>query len=1235
MAFPGPASASTPDAGAGGQESSEGILDGVSVRPMRLKVLYTFDDQNKTNCLARWPSVLNIQTVYLDEATAIGVIELKTCIQAIVSASPELVAKLGQDYTVYAFDYSEYETPLVGQGMLSWALASASPTPDAPAHQSRTVITGRVCKNILGLFSNGVKETLEVKLRLVPVPTCLQSEYLVSMEKYRELSKVMPSGFDAGAWTSFLQANPGLLSLTGKPGPIIAPTEFGQRTGNGAEFLSEVLSPGIHPSDAGQTPGSSIGPSAFELAQNGQAYGTAQRTASPAPSASTPLAQCQDFQERPSRVSSRASMRKSKSSSGQQSESQNDDDNGNPEDGPSKKRAKLTRAEWNGKGSIGTSTEPLRVAASTAASMRLYRPIAMNPVKSGQSHLAELPRAPTPRPQGGYSLPPPSSTRGSSRRDSSASSGAPAFTAARLHAAPSPMETAAPTPNETYPSNPNTPVHFASSPPVMQDMASIPSSPNLPALRKDIDSGFMSGNMDDLFEDDDEMRPLDEEDLQVAAGYSRRKHRQTTHTFTIEQVNPGPPDLLPKRMLPRRESTQAKGIARSNSIASSDALHSFDDSQRYLPASKARQQDPKTSSRARPQLLPQMTAPSSFFNTLSGARPLAPAPSTGSLTLPSVAASDPILPPPSLQRAQTWAAAEFPKSDMAGANDSQTTNFSKPGALTGQPRSGSGAKRRKAIQKKLQTAIQSGEMPPYCENCGAIETPTWRKAWRKIVNGSPDEIQASDEEGGILAIVRHTKDEGEEAPTYSILKRSLLQEDDGFTEIQLCNRKYSGADSSTFTDRATACGLWLNKFKCMRPEEKWNKEPKDPNDKKKRTYRKRTKTNTEIEAPSEANPPTADSGTNDGASPSDADDVLQQQGTGAELVSSRPGKRRASSLEPEKVAGGESWNDSSATAALRRAIQSSPARLLGTATSPIDIDGDYLGATRRILFPSPNKNNSPRALQEISANKPKQAHGSPKRTSGPVDQGNKENQRPTEEEDDEIMRLFEDDGPLDATTPTRKSPMDKLFRTPSKSTGRKTLSPWKSDIFSTNGADPLLPPRTPSTRSRTPRSQTGGMSGPKQSPFTAHLHQILSEANMSPSTHQFDFTSLEGMLPTNGFGTNFLSPSKDTTRTAAGTLHLPDFDAEDVFSTDVPMPSSPPAFFALYEDPVEPNSGLWSDYNVPDGSNSGTPAASEAAGNENEKENPRWSASEKQNDLRSEDAIDSGAALTVLAHSTV
>lgn len=61
-------------------------LAGAKHNHLTVKVLYTFDYENKTNCLARWPYVLDIQTVSLDENTAVGVIELETCVQAIVSA---------------------------------------------------------------------------------------------------------------------------------------------------------------------------------------------------------------------------------------------------------------------------------------------------------------------------------------------------------------------------------------------------------------------------------------------------------------------------------------------------------------------------------------------------------------------------------------------------------------------------------------------------------------------------------------------------------------------------------------------------------------------------------------------------------------------------------------------------------------------------------------------------------------------------------------------------------------------------------------------------------------------------------------------------------------------------------------------------------------------------------------------------------------------------------------------
>lgn len=59
-----------------------------------VKVLYTFDDDNKTNCLARLPNALPIPVVALDETTQIGVVELKICIQAIVASRYNLLGLL-------------------------------------------------------------------------------------------------------------------------------------------------------------------------------------------------------------------------------------------------------------------------------------------------------------------------------------------------------------------------------------------------------------------------------------------------------------------------------------------------------------------------------------------------------------------------------------------------------------------------------------------------------------------------------------------------------------------------------------------------------------------------------------------------------------------------------------------------------------------------------------------------------------------------------------------------------------------------------------------------------------------------------------------------------------------------------------------------------------------------------------------------------------------------------------
>lgn len=132
--------------------------------------------------------------------------------------SPELVAKMSQDYSIYAYDYSEPGVPLVGCGLLSWAMTTvnnSSHGSDNPA-PARHIITGRISCNNFGFFSNDeVKETLEVKFKLMPVQTFTQAQFVQSVHTYNALSKAIPGGFDASAWTNYLNQHPNILAPPG------------------------------------------------------------------------------------------------------------------------------------------------------------------------------------------------------------------------------------------------------------------------------------------------------------------------------------------------------------------------------------------------------------------------------------------------------------------------------------------------------------------------------------------------------------------------------------------------------------------------------------------------------------------------------------------------------------------------------------------------------------------------------------------------------------------------------------------------------------------------------------------------------------------------------------------------------------------------------------------------------------------------------------------------------------
>ena len=708
-----------------------------------MKVLYTFDDQNKTNCLARWPQLLDIRTAFLDESTQIGVIELKTCLQAIVSASPELVARLGQDYTVYAYDYSEYETPLVGQGMLSWALASSSTTPTAPAHQSKTMVTGRVCKNIVGLFGNTSQETLEVKLRLVPVPTCLQSEYIESMQKYRDISKIMPEGFDMGAWTAFLQANPAIMQIASQSRSQTPAHGGNSKEGVGIEHVQRLLNQGIMSSGLVEntfgTERSSTVPSTMLEQQPRVASPALSVRSTTGPTATGPKRRGRPPKNGPKPAAPTAATQRKASMNQGPVEGGYTSSDDRFEDGPAKKRAKVTKADAPNKSNFGQQPESLRVAASTAASVRIYQPTAIHPPSAVPNTLEAPPRAPTPiaDPTTLMKRPTLLTARSSLRRESFLADDstyespyAPSETGTK------PLESILTSPEASRNGSiGDTPADISSSPPIYRGASTAPSSPRLPVMQREVDSGFMSGSVDDLF-DDEELRPLDDEDLEVAAQYSKRPD--------LPDISTKPTEPIPTRNVNPSDQTQDHPSDKAIALSRKSARNAIG---------------------------------------------LGRTSSSGNLSIASASASDSVR-PTNLHRSQTWAGhhQEHASSDIAIVDEDE--GFARSDT---RPRSesGTGAKRRKAIQSKLASSIAAGEMPPFCDHCGAIETPTWRKAWVKIHSGTPEHVRISDEEGGIITWQTLQTDESGVVCLYRIFKKSLLSTDEGFSEVLLCNRECS------------------------------------------------------------------------------------------------------------------------------------------------------------------------------------------------------------------------------------------------------------------------------------------------------------------------------------------------------------------------------------------------------------------------------------------------------------
>ena len=386
------------------------------------------------------------------------------------------------------------------------------------------------------------------------------------------------------------------------------------------------------------------------------------------------------------------------------------------------------------------------------------------------------------------------------------------------------------------------------------------------------------------------------------------------------------------------------------------------------------------------------------------------------------------------------------------------------------------------------------------------------------------------------------------------------------------------------TDLTTACGLWLHNRQCLRPRELW-KESRDRFDDNGKKEGSRKKAKTERTAKRSTKKPSDGTAiSSDGSSPVDGaqSDSRSHKANDEQLPLLRRQKEKDVQLIDIRQTKSDGLNETGALIALQRAIQSSPARVIGTKHVPIELDGDQISKpTRRILFPSPKPSTDPTALAVKEANtSPPSQGGSPRKSRRlhnniTCNQSDKENFPPPPNDgiDDGLDDLFDEPAqPASCPSTPPSSSKHNPFRTPTRTPMASKQSLGTGDFFSSAAKAFLHASTTPK---RTPSKSSGQQSPMEEmTPFTAHLHQVLSEADHhqdSPSKF-LDFSPMRAM---------------DGSTSAN---HFIDGDQGFGFGEfDEGMPSSPPAWFGVYEDVGEGSktgNGVW-DLGLGDSPNQG------------------------------------------------
>ncbi|KAF3359795.1 hypothetical protein VdG1_05004 [Verticillium dahliae VDG1] len=940
-------------------------------RLMGLKVNYTFDREAQVNFLARHPQPLHVNTIALSETKTIGYTDLSLCAQAIAQCSPELLGE-DHDYTVYAFDYSEEDTPLVGQGLLSWIL-------HADPSESK-MIFGRLTKNPLALLpgGNGLKEMLEVKFKLLPTnrpprrPDYGRHDVLTSfdqtMSHVKQHDGVMtPTG--SQEWDSFLQSNPQLGQHQSLNNPSALP---GDQSFDGPNRVAPTLV---------DTQGDDAANPPSRPASRASTTSTTKRKRTRIPTGRP--------RGRPPNPKKNAANVDNLHSQGPGSTSGYEEGTDAEESAPAKKKRATTTAvtkNINDPFGGGAGPESLRVAASTAGSIRTLRPPGAGGETTAQgNHLQDVPRAPTPIPAAGPRRAQGGRGAGASslRRQSTLSQAAiaaeqnPSFT--ESVSAMSPPSQDGRSPGESEVASPvysDSPGQIGSSPPVPRVTAYIrssppASSPTLPPMPKpQPDSGFMSGDIDDLF--DEQSKP-----------------------FKLE-----PTSQLASRPIPRASDRQK--------------------------------------------------IPGVLIHELRQTRP---------------ASSDVEMAP----------APKSPKS----------------------PRSNKNLVKKAVIRLRLEEAIAAGQMPAYCTNCGAIETPTWRKIWTQERFGVPEFCEFSEKPGKITAIIVLERDMDDNPSKYQLVKKGLGEKDnkEEWVESLLCN----------------PCGIWLAKWKIHRPPDKWDRGQQPKTRRRGRATRNPKRSKGAAEATSEAAFET------DPAGPEGMDVPTEDISKTLQMASVDDTNSREASLALEQAL----RNDLLSPAKQHRSRHGSThSRGSGTAKSPIMVGASaeeaIMGATRRLLFPSPRKDGQVKVLNEVAINVT-QLDATEVETRDPDSKGPKAPQEHSQltvpDDDDELEALFRSPMARPSTPPPQDGNYPGPFKTPTRPTPshrpvtRSISKSIKSGRSRPSPAQALA--MLQATPTRTPRSlaRVLGCESPslRRSPrFTGHddLASALLETPMTRSISQ-------------------------------------------------------------------------------------------------------------------------------------